>query len=143
MFNQPPPQELYPHEYEGPPFDWPPYREVLEFFSFVVFSVCLTMFLVLSFLFHLGERRQTNRGTYSLHVSSHILICYTFLRLITMLFLIYSSYNTECLQPPHKVCFPCHLLRPATGPCLRRFRRIQYVGRHHVDREHRPWFPYG
>lgn len=23
-------QELYPHEYDGPPFDWPPYREVRE-----------------------------------------------------------------------------------------------------------------
>ena len=23
-------QDLYPHEYDGPPFDWPPYREVRE-----------------------------------------------------------------------------------------------------------------
>ena len=23
-------QKLYPHEYDGPPFDWPPYREVRE-----------------------------------------------------------------------------------------------------------------
>lgn len=23
-------QDLYPHEYQGPPFDWPPYREVRE-----------------------------------------------------------------------------------------------------------------
>ena len=23
-------QDLYPHEYDGPPFDWPPYREVIE-----------------------------------------------------------------------------------------------------------------
>ncbi|MEM7016645.1 MAG: sulfatase [Pseudomonadota bacterium] len=23
-------QELYPHEYDGPPFDWPPYREIRE-----------------------------------------------------------------------------------------------------------------
>ena len=23
-------QQLYPHEYDGPPFDWPPYREVRE-----------------------------------------------------------------------------------------------------------------
>lgn len=30
FFTQPEFQALYPHEYDGPPFDWPPYREVRE-----------------------------------------------------------------------------------------------------------------
>ena len=30
FFSQPEFQALYPHEYTGPPFDWPPYREVRE-----------------------------------------------------------------------------------------------------------------
>ncbi|MCC7200876.1 MAG: sulfatase [Gammaproteobacteria bacterium] len=30
FFSQKEFQDLYPHEYDGPPFDWPPYREVRE-----------------------------------------------------------------------------------------------------------------
>ena len=30
FFTQPEFQALYPHTYDGPPFDWPPYREVRE-----------------------------------------------------------------------------------------------------------------
>ena len=30
FFTQPEFQALYPHAYDGPPFDWPPYREVRE-----------------------------------------------------------------------------------------------------------------
>lgn len=30
FFTQPEFQALYPHEYDGPPFDWPPYRQVRE-----------------------------------------------------------------------------------------------------------------
>jgi arylsulfatase A-like enzyme len=39
-------QDLYPHEYDGPPFDWPPYREVREDAQTVAHIRCMYASLV-------------------------------------------------------------------------------------------------